>query len=212
MISRLTGTLEQVWEGVAEVSQPGLGVVRQVLIPGYLGPWLMVRLGQTVTLHTLEYLESPNQGSSFVPRLVGFARPVEREFFELFTTVKGIGARKALRALAVEPSAIARAVQDRDARALQELPEIGRRLADTIVEELHGKVERFVLDGPAGVAEAKPSRGPTTEQQVQAVETLVRLGETRAEAERMVSAVASRGGSASELVSAAYAARAARNR
>lgn len=212
MITRLTGTLEQVWEGVAEVTQPGLGVVRQVLIPGYLGPRLVVRLGQTVTLHTLEYLESPNQGASFVPRLVGFARPVEREFFELFTTVKGIGARKALRALAVEPASIARAVQDRDTRTLQQLPEIGRRLAETIVAELHGKVERFVLDGPDAAMDVKPTRGPMTEPQAEAVATLMRLGETRAEAERMVSAVASRGGSASELVSAAYAARAARNR
>lgn len=212
MISRLTGTLEQVRDGVAEIAQAGAGLVRQVLIPGYLGPRLVARLGETVTLHTLEFLESPNQGATFVPRLVGFAHPSEREFFELFTTVKGIGARKALRALAVEPAAIARAVQDRDARALRELPEIGPRLADTIVAELHGKVERFVLDGAGAVVDVKPTRGSGSPEEAEAVETLVRLGETRAEAERMVAAVASKGRSASELVSAAYAARAARAR
>jgi Holliday junction DNA helicase RuvA len=210
MISRVTGTLEGVLEGAAEIAQPGLGIVRRVLIPAYMGARLIVRLGETVTLHTLEFLESPNQGASFVPRLVGFAQPIEREFFELFTTVKGIGARKALRALAVEPSAIARAVQERDTRALQELPEIGKRLAETIVAELHGKVERFALPGPDGRVDVKPTRGPRTPEEEEAVATLVRLGETRSEAERMIAAVASSGGSSSSLVSAAYAARAAR--
>ncbi|MBM4109230.1 MAG: hypothetical protein FJ255_10550 [Phycisphaerae bacterium] len=211
MITRLSGTLEQVREGVAEVAQPALGVVRQVLLPAYLGPRLIARLGEPVTLHTLEYLDSPNQGASFVPRLVGFAHPAEREFFEVFTTVKGIGTRKALRALAVEPGEIARAIQSRDVRALQELPEIGKRLAETIVAELHGKVDRFALPGPEVRVDLKPVRPPRDGFEEEAVAALIALGEAKSDAERMVSAVSPRSGAstAQELVAAVYAARAA---
>lgn len=209
MITRFTGTLERVQDGVAEVAQPALGLVRQVLLPAYLGPRLITRLGETVTLHTLEYLDSPNQGASFIPRLVGFSQPIEREFFELFTTVKGIGTRKALRALAVEPGEIARFIHARDARALQELPEIGKRLAETIVAELHGKVDRFVLPGPEARVDLKPARPPRDDHESQAVATLVALGESRADAERMVASVAPRSGArtAQDLVAAVYAAR-----
>ncbi len=59
-----------------------------------------------ITLTTFQYLESQGQGSSVIPRLVGFQSTAEREFFELFTTVKGIGNRRALRAMAEDPGVI----------------------------------------------------------------------------------------------------------
>src|SRR5712671_6350629 len=92
------------------------------------------------------YLEGQGQGTSFVPRVLGFATPREREFFELFTTVKGLGNKRALRALAREPVEIAGAIAEKNTRALQELPEIGKRLAETVIAELTGKVEKFVVD------------------------------------------------------------------
>lgn len=215
MITRLTGTLEQIQDGAADVALPAQGLAYQVLVPAFLAPRLMLRLGQTVTLHTLQFLDSPNQGATLLPRLVGFSTPLERQFFELFTTVKGIGNRKALRALAVEPGEIARAIQGRDARALTELPEIGKRLADTIVAELHGKVERFLSPGGEGVDVKPLPSAPRGGAEEEAVEVLVTLGETRAEAERLVgrAAAAQRAAgravdSADRLVAAVYALRA----
>jgi Holliday junction DNA helicase RuvA len=203
MICRITGVLERAEGLSAEVAIPG-GMVHEVLVPAYLAPELAGRIGSPVTLHTLEYLESHNQGASFVPRLVGFARPEERDFFELLTTVKGIGNRKALRALAEPPGVIARAIVSRDTRALQQLPEIGKRLAETMVAELVGKVDRFAA-WESGPAETKPSAGPLRGPAEEAVAALVALGEQRADAEtRVRKAVAGgRGTTAEEIVAAA---------
>jgi Holliday junction DNA helicase RuvA len=150
MIARITGYLEQLDDGAALVALEG-GVAHEVLVPAYLADRLMGKwgggagsVGGTVTLHTLEYLESQNQGASFIPRLIGFASPTERDFFELLTTVKGLGNKRALRSMALEPATIARSIHERDTRALQRLPEIGPKLAELIVHELKGKVERFV--------------------------------------------------------------------
>lgn len=190
MIVRVTGVVESVEGNRVVVAPPGIGVAYEALTPRFFADALVERLGHTVTLHTLQVMESQNQGASFTPRLLGFASPEDRRFFELFTTVKGFGARKALRALAAPVPVVARAIVERDLRALQELPEIGKRMAETIVAELHGKVEGFLGSaGGAGavVAEGKPGAGGGLGgAAAQAVSALVRLGETTADAERMV--------------------------
>ena len=62
----------------------------------------------------LHYLEGQANGAVFRPRLVGFTSDRDRRFFELLTSVKGIGYRKALRALAMPIATIARAVAEKD--------------------------------------------------------------------------------------------------
>ena len=186
MITRLSGTLEAV-EGQEAVLTCG-DLAYQVLVPAYVAEKLAALLGTRVTLVTLEYLESQNQGASFIPRLIGFRHERERKFFELFTTVKGIGNRKALRASVIEPAAICRAIASSDAKALTKLPEIGARMAETIIAELSGKVDGFLttqeiesLD--AGAAGTKPAASPIADD---AVAALIALGQTRQEAEVQV--------------------------
>ncbi len=146
MLARLTGTLESLAANTALLAPEGAaGIAYEILLPAYLADRLSHSVGGQITLHTLQYLESQNQGSSFIPRLLGFASPHEREFFELLTSVKGLGNKRALRAMALEPHAIARAIAERDARFLQTLPEIGPKLAELIVHELKSKVDRFLL-------------------------------------------------------------------
>lgn len=187
MITRLSGTLERV-EGQEATIASG-DIAYQVLVPAYVAEGLAPRAGQRVTLVTLQYLESQNQGASFVPRLIGFRTEHERRFFELFTTVKGIGNRKALRASVIEPAAISRAIAGRDAKALTKLPEIGSRMAETIIAELSGKVEAFLtaseiesLDAGANGKPA-PGKSPILDD---AVAALIALGQTRQEAETQV--------------------------
>jgi Holliday junction DNA helicase RuvA len=204
MIVRVTGLLESINGNRAVIAlgadgaQAGGGMAREVLIPTYLAARLLASsLGAKVTLHTLEYLEGQGQGTSFVPRMIGFASPEEREFFELLTTVKGLGNKRALRALAEEPALISQAIMHEDVKWLQRLPEIGKRLAETVVVDLREKikplaadlgavefkpgiVDRGVLGGPGGVRAHSPAASD-------AVEALVALGETPADAERLVS-------------------------
>lgn len=190
MICRISGKLEAI-EGFTATVQPAgaLGLAYEVLLPAFLAERLMSSVGQMVTLVTFHYLEGQAQGSSFEPRLVGFSTARERAFFDLFTTVKGIGNRKALRAMAVEPASIAAAIASKDAKSLTKLPEIGKRLAETIIAELSGKVEPYLGEADIaafqGAIETNPiaRRTPAVEE---AIAVLVTLGESPVEAERRI--------------------------
>ncbi len=185
MIGRLTGTLESLDELTASVNLGG-GIVYEVSVPAFLVERLGAKRGREVTFVTFHYLEGQGQGAWFVPRLIGFLSAKEREFFEVFTTVKGIGNRKALRAMAVEPAAIASAIARKDPAALSKLPEIGKRLAETIIAELSGKVEAFLSDAQVAQLEVKSSGLKLDSVSEEAVLALSTLGETRADAERLV--------------------------
>ncbi len=171
MIARLRGALLELSANRAVIAPVGWdddgasgGVGYEVLLPGYVSERLGGvggvggAAGGVVDLHTLEYLESLNQGASFVPRLIGFLSPTERAFFETLTGVKGLGNKRALRALVVSPGSVARAIADRDTAFLQRLPEIGPKLADLIVHDLKNKMDGFVRD-LAGVGEAAAGAG-----------------------------------------------------
>lgn len=189
MIQSITGRVVEVRQH-ALILSPGAGaesgVEFEILIPGYWTIRLVESVGLVVRVFTRLHLESVNQGASFTPRLLGFPSAEDRSFFEAFTGVKGLGARRALRAMAVEPGVIAGAIAARDARALQKLPEIGKRLAETIIAELHGKLDDSggIGSGTSGgaVIGARGDDGPLEE----AVAALIALGQSRAEAEQAV--------------------------
>ncbi len=186
MITKIEGRLVAIEDGAALIRPADGGLTYHVLLPAYCAARLGGSIGQTVELATLYFIESQGQGATMVPRLAGFMTASERQFFELFTTCKGIGNRKALRAMAIDTGQLAAAIADRDAATLQSLPEIGRRTAETIVATLHGKVDRFIT-GPADVGQPEiagrvggqdASRGVAR----QALEVLLQLGETRSQA------------------------------
>lgn len=196
MIARVRGMLESMAGNTATVALGGGEIAREVMVPAYLAATLGGQVGQVVTLVTMEYLEGQGQGTSFVPRLVGFRSAGERRFFEVFTTVKGLGTKRALRALESEPVAVIEAIMRKDGKALQELPEIGKRLSETIVAELSGKVEALLADlgWTPGAVEVKRAARVTTSAAEEAVLALMALGQTRGEAERQIAAAAERVG------------------
>lgn len=216
MLTRLTGTLESVGDALTITTGP---IALRVEAPRYLldrlaGDEPEPAVGRTITLHTRLDLESHNQGTSFSPRLVAFATPDEREFFDLFTSVKGLGTRRALRALSREPAVIASWIVAKDAKALTQLPEIGKRLAETVIAELSGKVDRFATElamdtGPAPrrTPMPEPSRLPPAAEE--ALAALIALGESRPDAERKVQTAMSKAGpdaDANQLVNAVFGA------
>ena len=186
MIAKIQGILDELLEGAALVRTEG-SLTYEVLLPAYAAARLGGSIGQPVTLHTLYFIEGQAQGTTMTPRLAGFLTTEDRRFFELFTTCKGIGNRRALRAMTLETSSIAAAIADRDATLLQSLPEVGKRTADTIIATLRGKVDPFVSaaaygrrdgDGDGqGRTTATPGQGSTIERG--ALEVLLQLGENR---------------------------------
>jgi Holliday junction DNA helicase RuvA len=183
MISRIQGTLLAIEDGKALLRVDSL--TYEVMIPGADHQRLALQLGQSIELHTLYYLENQNQGAAYVPRLIGFNSPGDRAFFELFTTVKGIGNRKALRSLQLPFGTIAAAIAEKDVDLLKSLPEIGKRTAETIIVELHGKVDRFVEVKPvAGVPGGMSDSRAALIQD--SVTILTQLGEQKAVARQLV--------------------------
>lgn len=195
MIVRIEGILESIEGQTALLQMPG-GFCYEVLVSAYTAARLGGSLGKTVRFHTIHYLESQNQGASMYPRLAGFLTEEDLRFFDLFTTTKGIGNKKALRALALASDQIAAAIADRDIAMLQSLPEIGRRTAETIIATLHGKVDGFLsptpatppaksADKPGATETPTPGRGLVRE----ALEVLLQLGENRVQAVQWIDQV-----------------------
>ena len=189
MIARIEGILDTIAEGSALVrTQTGLSY--EVLLPAYVVGRLGGSVGEKITLHTLYFIEGQAQGTTMTPRLAGFTSTEDRRFFELFTTCKGIGNRRALRSMTLETSQIATAIADRDVALLQSLPEIGKRTAETIIATLRGKVDAYVsataYDGSEREAGSRGGDGPRSSQSAalssmarEALEVLLQLGENR---------------------------------
>lgn len=187
MISAITGELLRV--GSDRCFLVVGNVVLEVLVPAFDSPTLETQRGQTITLHTLVYLEGDPTRGSLVPRMVGFLRDDDRAFFELFTTVKGIGNRTALRALAMPVEQIASAIEARDARALQQLDGVGKRTAELIIAELAGKVGRFAGTGHEVGLEGSRRAVRRTPAEEDALSALAALGESRYNAEQLLERV-----------------------
>jgi Holliday junction DNA helicase RuvA len=155
----------------------------EVLIPEFTRRQLQEQIGRETSLHTIEYLEGNQMASRLTPRLVGFLNPIEREFFELFCQVDGVGVKKALRAMVRPVQEVAALIEEQDAKGLAALPGVGPATAERIIAKLRRKVPRFALlvgsDLPAEVA---------TERDVlsESFDALRALGHSEAEARRLI--------------------------
>ena len=183
---------------IVDPNPGGAGLVYELLLPAYAAVRLSVKTGQVVTLHTFPFIEATAQGATMFPRLAGFLTAGDRAFFELFVTCKGIGHKRALRAMVLDTRTLANAIADRDLKLVQTMPEVGKKLAETIVVTLRDKVERFVgteaAKGGTGVAAQDESisvaddgegRGVARE----ALEVLLQLGEQRLQAVQWIDRV-----------------------
>jgi Holliday junction DNA helicase RuvA len=186
MISALTGELRRLeTDRIHVVAGP---LTYEVLVSAADIDELRASLSQTLTLHTVFYIGGdPNRGG-LEPTLIGFLRPEDRAFFNLFTTVKGIGPKTALRALSVPIGEIASAIESKDARFLVQLDGIGKRTAELIIAELAGKAARFMGGTATKPGRAAPSHGRSPMEE-DAILALMAMGERRPDAENLLARV-----------------------
>jgi Holliday junction DNA helicase RuvA len=106
-------------------------------------------------------------------QLYGFAEPAERELFEHFLSVSGVGPKVALAILSGStPKDLRRAIALEDTTRFVAIPGIGKKTAERVVLELKEKI------GPIEVLPGAP------EHELVARDALVELGYTVVEAER----------------------------
>jgi Holliday junction DNA helicase RuvA len=115
--------------------------------------------------------------------LIGFLNEIEKEFFEIFITVSGIGPRAALKALSEPISLIARAIDEADTNFLKSLPGIGQQRAKEIIAKLQNKVGKFGLiqDG-----KIKEQVGTTKDIEEEVLAVLMQLEYKKQEASIMI--------------------------
>lgn len=178
MISYITGQLVQVSEDSVVIERDGIGYT--VLTPKYAIVDLAPYHNREVTLHTLLFLDGSQGGNQFEPQLVGFPTAHDKIFFRRFISVKGLGRRKTLNALAQPVARIASWIEQGDTKALKELPGIGARAAQLIVAELRGKMQDFVNAG----AEKTTAESRLNQNQRDALDIMVSLGDGRLDAEQ----------------------------
>lgn len=181
MITKITGQLVALSDNTLTLRIDAYE--REVLIPEFTRRQLQGELNQTVSLHTIEYLEGNPMQGRMTPRLVGFLSEVEREFFELFCEVDGVGVKKALRAMVRPVKEVATAIEEQDAKTLSSLPGIGPAMAERIVAKLRRKVPKFALmvdRGESREAEVEPDIVSETYQLLRG------LGHSESDARRLL--------------------------
>lgn len=145
MISQITGQVKKLTESSITLFLNGL--YYELMIPSGLHSQLKdaASNGSEISLYTLHFIEAGDRKSYHYPRLVGFTEQIDKEFFQVFTTVPGLGIKKALKSLTLSIREIATAIETKNAATLLRLPGVGGRLADKIIAELSGKMARFAL-------------------------------------------------------------------
>jgi len=185
MITKITGKLITVHEERIILSVPPFEY--EVLIPEYTRRQLQNDLNREVVLHTIEYFDGNPMQGRMVPRLLGFLTEVEREFFDLFCSVDGVGSKKALRAIVRPVREIAIAIEEQNVKFLSGLPGIGAATAERIVAKLRRKVPKFALM-VARTEEASPEN-ESIDIVAETFDALLSLGHSEVEARRLIDSV-----------------------
>jgi Holliday junction DNA helicase RuvA len=202
MITKISGQLVSLDDSTLTLRLDAIEY--EVLIPEFTRRNLQQLMGQPISLHTIQYLEGNPMQGRMTPRLIGFLSEVEREFFELFCSVDGVGVRKALRAMVRPVKEVATAIEEQDTKTLSSLPGIGAAMSERIIAKLRRKVPKFALmvaQKEAHEADVEPDVVSET------YEVLRKLGHSEADARRLLdSALAAKKkyGDVQDLLQAIY--------
>lgn len=181
MIAYVKGTLEEIAETNAVVEVNGIGYNIKIssgtmnLLPG---------LHQPVKLYTYTYVREDALS------LYGFLTKDELQIFKLLITVNGVGPKGALGILSVMTAQDLRfAILAADSRMISKAPGIGKKTAERVILDLRDKVS--MEEAMESGAQLSASVGSTQENGArnEAVEALVALGYSSAEALRAVNKV-----------------------
>ena len=157
------------------------GVGYEVYCTG--GAFKKLVIGQMGELHT--YLQVKEDGIT----LFGFADTKEKELFLKLITVSGVGPKMGISILAsMSAEEFARAIATADVKGLSKVKGLGKKTAEKIVLELHGKISAAEVLGASGeeVGVETASVAKATPQEEEAITALMGLGFTRTESAQAV--------------------------
>ena len=182
MISYISGKIKRKSEECLIIDVHGIAY--EVLVPKAVMNVLEGSLSSDGNIELVTYHYLHVEPSRSKPILIGFLNEIERDFFEQFITVSGVGPKAAVRALSRPISVIAEAIDTANLGLLKSLPGIGERRAREIVAKLQGKVGKFCLIQDRIEGRELP---PVKEDiQEEAMAVLLQLQYNKSEAKEMV--------------------------
>ncbi len=184
MITRISGQLIRLDNDSATLGVEAFEY--QVFIAEYSRRQLQPLVGQPVSLHTIYYHDGDPSRGRVTPRLVGFLSEVEREFFDMFCSVDGVGAKKALRAMVRPVQDIAVMIEEQDVKGLSSLPGVGAATGERIVAKLRRKMSKFALLVARQETYSADVQRDVVEEAFDALRT---LGHSEADARRLLDGV-----------------------
>lgn len=183
MISGITGKVLE--KGLNYLVLDLCGLSYEVFIPTCVMQGLDKSMASDGKISLLTYHYYQVEQAKSIPVLIGFLSQVEKDFFEIFITVSGIGPRAALKALNKPISLIAKAIDEGDLVFLKSLPGIGEQRAKEIVAKLQNKVGKFGLIKDRSIEEKTACKDISEE----ALDVLLQLEYKRSEAQGMIKKV-----------------------
>jgi len=196
MIGRIRGILLEKQPPQLLVDVQGVGYELEASMSTF---YQLPATGETVTLHTHLVVREDAQ------LLYGFYAESERRMFRRLIRISGVGPKLALTILSgVSADEFTRCILQNDAKALTNLPGVGKKTAERLIVELQDKLgddTKTALPGAANnIAGVKAfETNPVSD----AVSALVSLGYRAQEASRMVRLVETEGLQTEEIIRAA---------
>ena len=171
MIATLEGILEHCGIGSVVIKVSGVGI--QVYVPSLTLSRLGV-IGDKVSLYTHLYVKEDNIS------LYGFASSEEVALFKNLISISGIGPRIALALLSkLSAEQLATAIISGNVALIDQVPGIGKKIANRLVVELRDKLER----------EWKEAALPLAPEDSDAIAALTSLGYSLREVIQVVSSI-----------------------
>lgn len=182
MIAQLRGRVVRAEAGAVVLDVNGVGYL--VHVPTPLLSSLSACEGDVTLLTHLVVREDELS-------LYGFSRATELHIFRLLLGVSGVGPKAALALLsALEVSELARALSSGDIKLLTKVPGVGPKLAQRLSLELGDRVSALAFEQRVGQAVGTGERTALENAAWEdAIEGLVALGYSRADARRAVERV-----------------------
>ena len=173
MIAHLRGTLLEKQAGSVIVDVGGVGYLVTIPVSTYTE---IGDVGDTAALHIHTNVREDTLA------LFGFHTLHEKELFQKFIAITGVGPRLAVTILSGLPSdGLIHAIRSADVKELTRIPGVGRKTGERIILELKDKLGGF--DASEAVTQA-----PATTLEIDVVSTLVNLGCGRDAADKAVRA------------------------
>ena len=179
MITYVKGELNDINGNSIVVECFGIGY--EIMVPASIADRLP-SVGDQVKIYTYQYVREDTLD------LCGFLTKDDLNIFKLLITVNGIGPKGALNILsAISPDELRIAVISDDVKTIQKAPGIGGKTAQKLIIELKDKLSlEDVITHGMETENRVPASDPARNE---AIEALVALGYTSAEALRAVKSV-----------------------